>query len=183
MKEDPSFEGLLSYKTISISSNFSEFNKAKERIQKLLKEVFILKSNVNIVWKSGLKGNGFLETEFLDTKIAIPAEFGGSGNGASPKEILVASAAACYTSVLVSMIESRYLPVVDLTVNSEEINSDDEFKIIHYPHIVLSGKATEKQIQAANRIFSLADKGCTVGNLLKKAGIKIEIQGNISSTN
>lgn len=142
-----------------------------------------MQTNVNIVWESGLKGYGYLETEFLDTKIAIPAEFGGSGNGASPKEILVASASACYTSVLVSMIESRELPIMDLKVDSEGINSDSDFKIIHHPRIVLSCYATEKQAQTANRIFSLADKGCTVGNLLKKAGVKIEIQGEISSTN
>ncbi|WKB79721.1 OsmC family protein [Bacillus glycinifermentans] len=91
----------------------------------------------------------------------------------------MASAAACYTSVLVSMIESRDLPVVDVAVDSEGLTSDDEFKIIHHPRIVLSEKATEKQIQSANRICAAADRGCTVANLLKKADVKIEVQGEI----
>ncbi|MBT2624160.1 OsmC family protein [Bacillus sp. ISL-32] len=130
-----------------------------------------------IDWNNGIKGNGSLKTEFLNTKIAIPAEFGGSGDGASPKEILIASATACYTSVLVSMIESRDLPVIDVVVDSEGLNSDDEFKIIHHPRIVLSENATEKQIQSANRIFAAADRGCTIGNLLKKADVKIEVRG------
>ncbi|KMM59964.1 hypothetical protein ACH95_10690 [Bacillus glycinifermentans] len=141
--------------------------------------MFIVKTNVKIDWNNGIKGNGSLKTESLNTKIAIPAEFGGSGDGASPKEILIASATACYTSVLVSMIESRDLPVIGVAVDSEGLNSDDEFKIIHRPRIVLSEKATEKQIQSANRIFAAADRGCTIGNLLKKADVKIEVQGEI----
>ncbi|WP_050182305.1 OsmC family protein [Domibacillus robiginosus] len=139
-----------------------------------------MKTTVNIVWHDGLKGNGSLKADFLDTKVAIPAAFGGSGNGSSPKELLIASATACYTSVLVSMTESRELPVTEVTVNSEGFLSDDELKIIHHPYIVLSEGVTEKQIEAANRLFAAADKGCTVGNLLKKADVKIEIQGKVS---
>lgn len=143
--------------------------------------MFILKTNVKVIWQDGTKGNGSLKTEFLDTKITIPKEFGGSGNGASPKEILIASATACYSSVLTSMVESKGLPIVEITIDSEGITSDDEFKIIHYPHVILSESATEKQIQSADRLFAVADKGCTIGNLLKKADVKIEIIGQIST--
>ncbi|MGE8081580.1 OsmC family protein [Peribacillus loiseleuriae] len=140
-----------------------------------------MNTSANAVWNGGVKGDGVLKTEFLDTKIAIPTVYGGSGNGAFPKEILVSSVTACYTGVLVSMIETRKLPVVELTVDSEAIISDDEFKITHHPHIVLSADATEKQIQSAHRATEAADKGCVVGNLLKKADVKIEIQGKVST--
>jgi lipoyl-dependent peroxiredoxin len=70
---------------------------------------------------------------------------------------------------------------VELTVDSEAIISDDEFKITHHPHIGLSADATEKQIQSAHRVTEAADKGCVVGNLLKKADVKIEIQGKVST--
>lgn len=140
-----------------------------------------LKTNAKVIWQDGVKGNGTLKTEFLDSKIAIPTVLGGSGNGAFPKEILVASVTACYTSVLISMIETRELPVEGVSVDSEGLISDDEFKIIHHPRIVLSEDATEKQIQMANRLLTAADKACIVGNLLKKANVKIEIQGDIST--
>ncbi|UNT71720.1 OsmC family protein (plasmid) [Bacillus sp. N447-1] len=140
-----------------------------------------VETNANVVWHNGVKGNGVLKTEFLNTRIAIPAALGGSGNGASPKEVLVASVTACYTSVLVSMIESRELPVVEVNVNSKGHVSDGVFKIIHYPRMVLSESATEKHIQVANRLFEAADKGCAVGNLLKKADVKIEVKGEIST--
>ncbi|AZV59409.1 hypothetical protein DOZ91_01435 [Peribacillus frigoritolerans] len=141
-----------------------------------------MQTNANVVWNSGVKGNGVLKTEFLDAKVAIPTVLGGSGNGAFPKEVLVASVTACYTSVLVSMAESRGLPVVEITVDSEASISDDEFKIIHHPQLVLSENATDKQVQSAERLFVAADKGCVVGNLLKKADVKIEVQGEIFTT-
>ncbi len=65
-------------------------------------------------------------------------------------------------------------------MNSEASISDNEFKIIHYPHIVLSAGATEEQIQSAQRATEAADKGCDVGNILKKADVKNEVQGKVS---
>ncbi|MGM0855364.1 MAG: OsmC family protein [Bacillota bacterium] len=141
-----------------------------------------MQTKANVVWHNGVKGNGVLKTGFLDAKVAIPTVLGGSGNGAFPKEVLVASVTTCYTSVLVSMIESRGLPVLEISVDSEASIFDDEFKIIHHPHIVLSENATDKQVQSAERLFVAADRGCVVGNLLKKAGVKIEVQGKISTT-
>ncbi|WAH36380.1 OsmC family protein [Alicyclobacillus dauci] len=139
-----------------------------------------MKVNVNAVWDGGVKGNGTLKTDFIDTKIAIPAPLGGSGHGAHPKEVLVSSVTTCYTATLVFMLESKKLPVAELTVHSEANISDDEFKITHHPHIVLSSGATPEQIESAQRATEAADKGCEVGNMLKKADVKIEVQGKVS---
>jgi peroxiredoxin-like protein len=139
-----------------------------------------MKINVNAVWDGGVTGNGTLKSENLDTKIAIPTFLGGSGNGANPKEILVSSVTTCYTATLTFVLESRKLPVVELTVNSEANISDNEFKITHYPKIVLSAEATEKQVQSAQKAIDTADRGCEVGNLLKKADVIIKVQGKVS---
>ncbi|WP_243449867.1 OsmC family protein [Neobacillus terrae] len=140
-----------------------------------------MKISVNAVWDGGVTGKGRLKAEYLDTNIAIPASLGGSGNGANPKEILVASVTTCYTATLTFVLESRKLPVAELTVNSEANISDNEFKITHYANIVLSADATEEQIQSAQRATEAADKGCDVGNLLKKADVIIEVQGKVTS--
>ena len=124
-----------------------------------------MKINVNAIWDGGVTGNGTLKAEYLDTKIAIPTSLGGSGNGANPKEVLVASVTTCYAATLTFVLESRKLPVAELTVNSEANISDNEFKITHYPNIVLSAEATEEQIQSAQRATEAADKGCDVGEV------------------
>lgn len=139
-----------------------------------------MKTNLNIVWQGGAAGSGTLKAEYLDTKIAIPKSLGGSGNGTDPKELLVSSATTCYITTLAYMLESRKLPVVELTISSEGTISDDGFNITHNPQIVLSADATENQIQAAQRAIEGADKGCEVGNLLKNAGVVIEAIGKVS---
>ena len=139
-----------------------------------------MKTNLNIVWQGGAAGSGTLKAEYLDTKVAIPKSLGGSGDGADPKELLVSSATTCYIATLTYMLETRKLPVVEHTINSEATISDNGFTITHYPRIVLSADATEAQVQSAERAIEGADRSCDVGNLLKKAGVVIEAQGNVS---
>ena len=85
-----------------------------------------------------------------------------------------------HIATLTFMLETRKLPVVELTVNSEANISDEGFTITHHPQIVLSADATEDQVQSANRAIEGADRGCEVGNLLKKAGVVIEAEGKVS---
>ena len=139
-----------------------------------------MKINVNAVWSGGITGNGTLKAEYLDTKIAIPTSLGGSGNGANPKEVLVASVTTCYTAILTSILESRKLPVAKLIVSSEADLSHNEFTIIHYPEVVLSADASEEQVQSAQRATEEAEKGCEVGNILKKADVEIKVLGKVS---
>ncbi|AZV50814.1 OsmC family protein [Bacillus halotolerans] len=142
-------------------------------------------SNVNVklnaVWKGGVEGNGIIKSQYIDTPIAIGTEYGGNGEGASPKEILVSSVQACYVATLVSMVESRKLPVVSIEVDSEMVASDSSFDIIHYPRVVLSADATEKEVQSMERVSEAADRACIVGNMVKKAGVEIEVKGKVST--
>ncbi|WP_170061415.1 OsmC family protein [Rummeliibacillus pycnus] len=135
------------------------------------------KTNVNAVWNGGIADNGTLKSEHFDIQIALSKSSGGSGNGADPKVLLVSSATTCYIETLIFMLESRGLPVDELTVNTD---TTDGFTITHYPKIVLSADATEAQIESAQRIIEGADRGCKVGNLLRKAGIIISVQGEVS---
>jgi osmotically inducible protein OsmC len=138
-----------------------------------------MKINVNAIWDGGVTGNGTLKAEYLDTKIAIPTSLGGSGNGANPKEVLVASATTCYTAILTSVLENKKLPVAELTVNSAAEISENEFTIIHFPEIVLSADASDEQVQTAERATEEAEKECEVGNILKKADVEIKVRGKV----
>ncbi|MCU6711537.1 OsmC family protein [Paenibacillus sp. J5C_2022] len=140
-----------------------------------------IKTNLNTVWYQNAKGDGRIKANYLKTKIAIPESLGGSGEGANPKELLVSSAATCYITTLVYILQTKKLPVAGLIMNSEATNSKQEgFKIIHYPHVILSIDATEDQIELAHEAIVAADKGCAIGNLLKKAEVEIEFEGKVS---
>jgi lipoyl-dependent peroxiredoxin len=133
-------------------------------------------------WNGNSKGNGSIKGHYLETNVAIPQSLGGSGEGTDPKELLVASAAACYKLTLVAMLEARNLPVEDLIMETEATNSKEEgFKITHYLQITLSADAKEEEKQTAIRTIEAADKGCKVGNMLKKADVQIDIVGKVLS--
>lgn len=139
-----------------------------------------LKLNLKTDWKEGVKGRGIIKGDELNVGIAIPEATGGSGNGSNPLELLASSAIACYSMTLVSIIETRALPVTGYTMDTEVINSNDKISIIHRPKLNLSSSATEKETEIADRAFKSADKACSVGNLLKNAGVTIDIDGSVS---
>jgi lipoyl-dependent peroxiredoxin len=54
----------------------------------------------------------------LDLDMAIPAEMGGSGNGANPEQLFAAGYAACYHSALLGVARSQKITLEDETVGS-----------------------------------------------------------------
>lgn len=139
-----------------------------------------MKTTVNVNWKDGTTGHGELTSTYLDTNISIPKTSGGSGNGANPKELLVSSATSCYVATLVYMLESRKLPIETLEMKTEATAEKEAIKIEHFPIITLAKEATEEQIETTKRALAGADKGCTIGNLLKTAGVAITVEGTVS---
>ncbi|MGE7110348.1 OsmC family protein [Lysinibacillus sp. NPDC047702] len=139
-----------------------------------------LKTNVNTVWYRNIKGNGRIKANQLQTQIAIPESFGGSGEGANPMEILVSAAAACYTSTLTITLDTQQLPIAGLTMDTEAIQSEEGVRIVHFPHIVLAPDATEEQVQSAREAVVTAEQNCFIGNMLIKGGVQIEVKGEAS---
>lgn len=140
-----------------------------------------MRATLNTIWTGDMKSSGTIQAQHLETPIAIPNEFGGSGEGTDPKSLLVASAAACYAMTLVAFLENRKVPVTKVTMESDASDSK-EFGIVveHRPLVNLTADATLEQSDAARSAFEAADKACAVGNLLKKAGVQIRIDGAVS---
>ncbi|SFF45203.1 peroxiredoxin, SACOL1771 subfamily [Paenibacillus algorifonticola] len=139
-----------------------------------------MKSNLNTVWYKDTKGSGRLKADYLKTNIAIPESSGGSGEGANPKELLVSSATTCYIMTLVYMLEQKKLSVTGIVMNTEAVNSKEEgLRIVHLPQVILSANSTEEHLQSVRKIMISAEQACEVGNLLKKAGVLIEVEGKV----
>lgn len=141
-------------------------------------------SNLNVTananWTGGLKGHGTIKSDYLNSNIAIPAGLGGSGNGAHPKEVLISSATTCYTAVLAYLLDTKKVPVAEITVKSDATIAGDAYTITHYPEVILAADATEEHATAARELTDEADKNCDVGNLLKKAGATITVEAKVS---
>lgn len=138
-------------------------------------------TKLNLKWTGTSKGNGVYKRESDNEKltIAIPVESGGSGEGFAPRELLASSAGACFSLTLVSLMDVRKLPLTEFSMDTEVTKEENQYKIIHYPKVVLSNTATEKDYAAVERAIALADKRCSIGNLLKEAGVELSIEAEI----
>ena len=137
-------------------------------------------AHLKTVWNGTTKGTGTITADKMDTQIAIPTVSGGSGEGANPTELLAASAASCYAMTLIALTAARNLPVKNLTMATDAVNSKDQgLKMVHYPEVSMPENTTEEEIKFVERAFNTADMGCHVGNLLKRADAEIKIEGKI----
>lgn len=133
--------------------------------------------NLTTTWDGNTKGKGNIKAPFLNTDIAIPEQYGGTGEGAEPQELLIASATACFTMMLTSMLQMKKVSVENINIDTKSVNADGDFSVVHDTEITLTENATDEQVQTANELIIAADEQCNVGNLLRKAGIKIEAKG------
>lgn len=137
------------------------------------------KKQLTIDWNGGVDGQGKVAGGYLKTQLAIAPRYGGSGDGTDPLELLLSSAASCYMSTLVAMLASRSVPVSDVSMVSEVEATREGTVMLHRPRVVLAPDATEEQRETAMKIPRMADRGCTVGNLLKKAGTVIHLEAEV----
>lgn len=138
-------------------------------------------TTLKTVWNGDITGNGNIKTDFLETDLAIPKNLGGNGEGTEPKELLISSATACFVMTLTGMLQGRKIAVEKITVDTEATKTDEEFNILHSPHITLAADATNEHIESAQRTIELANEKCEVGNILRQAGIQIKADGEVST--
>lgn len=135
---------------------------------------------LNSVWSDGKAGTGNIRSEGLDATVSIPAEYGGAGSDSNPKELFVASTVACFISTLTAMIAGKKLEIVSLSVDTQAKADDDDFSIVHVAHVKLPAGAPESDVEKAEGLISKADEICIVGNLARKAGVKIKAGADVS---
>ncbi|EMY1073319.1 OsmC family protein [Salmonella enterica] len=136
-----------------------------------------MNKTLRTTWSGSLQGNGKITGDTLDIPIAIPVSYGGCGTGADPKDLLVSSAAACFSMTAIAMLEASKFPVHALDMKTEASDAEDgEFQIVHHLQLTLSEDATAEQVRMVGSIIHSAEKKCSVGNMLRKAGINIGIQ-------
>lgn len=140
------------------------------------------KDGIKLAWNGEVTGEGTITGGKLSTNIAIPESLGGSGNGTDPKELLVSSAATCYLTTLVSILQNRKVPVEEQTMQSDvEIGEDKSITIIHYPQVTLASNASSDDKENAEKAMHGADNACFIGKLLKNAGVTIEMKPEVIS--
>lgn len=132
-------------------------------------------------WKGLTKGSGTIEAEKMTLPVAIPAHFGGTGEGANPKELLAASAASCYLMTLAAMLQGHKIPASGITMTTELTGDKPvNMHILHRVQIRVQDAVPADLNQRIQALIHHADTSCMIGNLIKQSGVQITIEGAVA---
>src|SRR5690625_882338 len=116
-------------------------------------------------WPGGRNNVGYIEAGKLQTKVSIPPEMDGPGEGTNPDEMLLGAAATCYIITLAAMIERADLPLLEMDLESEGIVDVTKGvityqKIIHRPRVLLQETASAAAHQKLEKLIEKAEQSC-----------------------
>lgn len=135
---------------------------------------------LNLSWQGGMQGTGIVKGSEVEFPISIPTVYGGKGTGSNPKELYVASTAACFLATLSAISDNKKLPVAALNVATKAVEGDEGFTIHHTAFIALAPQASDADKAKALEYVATADKICAVGNLARKAGVDVTATAEVT---
>jgi len=128
---------------------------------------------VRVSWKGGRDGSGEVTDLRSSTtnQLATPPEFGGTGAGTNPEQLLAMAVAGCYSITLGIVLTNRKIPFADIQadVTGEVVENGPSFtytKITIRPRIVLTG-VDDTQAKAAEDMAHKADAYCIITNAIR----------------
>ncbi|WP_407364373.1 hypothetical protein HKW97_23160 (plasmid) [Pseudomonas luteola] len=127
---------------------------------------------ISTSWNGNLLGSGSSESANMSIPLALPSEFGGTGMAAGPKDLFVASTAACFLMTLRVMLAMSSIEPLSLKIESHVSVEAEKFAITHHAYITLEKQA---DFDRTLKIVIMADKNCWIGSLAKKAGVAINV--------
>lgn len=128
-------------------------------------------------WPGNRNDIGTIQAQNLQTKISIPLEMDGPGEGTNPDEMLLGAATTCYIITLAAMLERSRIEKKSLIVESSAVvdvtNGIFTYKkIIHRPTLVI---LNEKDSKMATRLLLKAEDTCMISRALR-GNVEIELE-------
>ena len=102
----------------------------------------------------------------------LDEESGGADMGPSALELALMSLAGCYAAIFVLTAEKMRKSVKDLEIRADAVKSEEAGTITE-TKLDISVK-TDMPEDRVHRLHELTVKGCPVGILFEKAGVKLE---------
>lgn len=128
-------------------------------------------------WNGNLQGHGTAAFGEVSIPLAIPTDFGGSGEGLGPKELYLSSTAACFLMALKVTLHHSKIETSHLHIESHMATEGDRNTIIHQLYIAVSSDKDRDRLPA---MIKIADKNCLIGGLAKKAGVDVVVELSVT---
>lgn len=112
--------------------------------------------------------------------MATPPEFGGSGSGTNPEELLAKAVAGCYSITFGIIAETRKIPLVGIETHATGVVEENGPQFTYQsitirPTITLAADATDEQVALAEQMSHKADLYCIITNAIRdKVSISVE---------
>ena len=107
----------------------------------------------------------------------LEEDSGGTNMGPSALELTLMSFAGCYATIFMLTANKMRRPIKDLEVKAEAIKTEVAGTITEAR--VAVAVETEMPKDRLDRLHALTVKGCPVGRLFEKAGVKITYNINV----
>ena len=123
-------------------------------------------AQVLVQWNGSFGGAGAIDSNGFKTSISLPKEFGGSGQGASPEDLLLSSIASCHLITLGIILSKNEVQYQSLSVEGKLITETAYPPAIE--EVVLTLRiVTEISLEEIERLATKVDYFCLIGKVLK----------------
>ncbi len=129
-------------------------------------------------WNGGFAGSGALASEGFETRVTLPKDFQGLGEGASPESLLLGAAASCYLVTLGIMLDKAGIAYRDLTLEGSlatELGPRPTIIAIELRPRILSDAPRERLLELARKAEEFCLVSRALGGGVKKAVAPLEI--------
>lgn len=140
---------------------------------------------VSVTWEGGRGGSGSVKAlrSGVESTLAVPDEFGGTGKGTNPEDMLCGAVAACYSITFGIIADNQKIPYVNIVTEAEgEVEeSGPQFtykKVVIRPTITLKGDATDADQSKAEQMAHKADSYCIITNAIRNS-VEIVVEPTI----
>ena len=136
-------------------------------------------SNINMKWFGNQSGHADIKNAYVTTQVAIPIDIGGSGEGFSPKDLLVAASASCIMGTFLSILEPRNIVIIEKEISSKLESVNDVWTVTHTLSIGLDKTTSDDTLKTIHLAINSIDRHCEVGKILEQGGMIINLETDI----
>jgi osmotically inducible protein OsmC len=145
-----------------------------------------IERSAHVTWKGNVaRGTGHITGDtgaFTELPFSLPTRIGAAEGKTSPEELLAAAHGGCITMSLASELTQAGTPPTTLDVSTLIVMDEVEGQghQIVASHVELTAAADGLDAAALQAAVEKADEGCPFSQLLKRAGVDVQVSAKLA---
>jgi osmotically inducible protein OsmC len=145
-----------------------------------------IERNAHVTWEGNVaRGTGHISADtgaFSELPFSLPTRIGAAEGKTSPEELLAAAHGGCITMSLASELTQAGTPPTRLDVSTRIVMDEVEGQghQIVASHVEMTAAADGLDDAALQGALEKADEGCPFSQLLKRAGVDVQVSATLA---